>query len=195
MPSRDQRAATSARPGNVSRQQARVARAKLAAGGLSHQEQRRLRSTSRARDRVARRRGLEARHTGLALIGGVVAMAVVAVAFALGPAIDAARGQGTDGIFTADYLSCSVRVGCQWVGTFQSPAGEVLPDVAYNGSLPDGARPGMSVPAIYTGASHRVYAPHGSHVWLFDLLLVVFVGCAVAAALWISPIGLRKQEM
>jgi hypothetical protein len=195
MPSRGQGLSALRRPRKVSRRQARAARAELAAGGLSHRDQRRVRSILRTWDTVAGRRKRELRHTALAVIGGVVAMAVVGAAFAFGPAIDAARGQGTRGTFTVGYQTCSSRTGCSWVGTFQSPGGEVVPDVAYGGRLPVGTQPGTSIPAIDPGGSHEVYALHGSHTWVFDLLLMVILGAAVAFTLWISPIGLGKGEM
>jgi hypothetical protein len=191
MPWRDRRSMTPGRPGRVSRRQARAARGELAVGGLSHREQRRLRSITRTRDIADRRRKQDVRHTAVAVIGGVIAMAVVGAAFALGPAIDAARGEGTSGTFTVSYQQCSRRVGCTWVGTFQSTGGEVVPDVAYDGSLPARALAGARVLAIYAGGS-QVYARHSSHAWLFDLVLMVLIGTAVAVLLWISPIGLGK---
>jgi hypothetical protein len=108
----------------------------------------------------------------------------------------AARGQGAVGTFTADSLVCSR--GCEWVGTFVARGGQVTPGVAYEGSLPAGARPGSSVPAIFPGGSHVVFPPHGSLVWLEDVLLVMIIGGAMAAALWISPIGMpgrRRREI
>ncbi len=124
-------------------------------------------------------------------------MAVVAIAFALGPAIQAARGQGAVGTFTVDSQQC-YRDGCTWTGTFVARGGQVTSGVAYEGTLPAGAGPGSSVPAIYPGGYHAVFAPHGSLVWLEDLLLVLLIGGAMAAALWISPIGMpgrRRREI
>jgi hypothetical protein len=117
----------------VGRRQAREARAELGAGGLSHQERRRLRSITRGRDDAARRRRLERRHTVIVIVGALAAMAVVGVSFGLVPA------------------------------------------------------------ARHPGGSSQVFALHGSHTWLMDLLIVVGAGLAAAAALWISPLGTRGR--
>jgi hypothetical protein len=102
MPARDQRRSGPATP---SWRAARLARARLAsAEGLSAQERRRLRSQIRRRGKVARAR--QARHVGVAVAGAVAVMAVVATAFALGPAIDAARGEGAVGTLTVESQLC-----------------------------------------------------------------------------------------
>lgn len=197
MPRRDRPSGGPARARQVSRRQvswrqARAARARLGADDLSRQEKRRLRSMSRARDIAVRRRNLQFRHIAIVVAGAAAVMAVAALAFALVPAIGAARGQGTSGTFVVGSRMCSR--GCTWVGTFDSAGGEVVPGVAYEGSLPAGAGPGSSIPAIYPGGYRAVFAPHGSHVWLADLLLVMFIGGAMAVALWISPIGLSRHR-
>jgi hypothetical protein len=127
------------------------------------------------------------------VIGAVAAMALVAAAFDLVPAIDAATGQGARGTWVVGHQVCSARFGCTWVGTFQTANGQVVPDVAYNGRLPAGAGPGSSIPARYTGAG-QAYAAHGSHSWVMDVLLMIVAGLAIGLALWISPIGLRRQK-
>jgi hypothetical protein len=48
-------------------------------------------------------------------------------------------------------------------------------------------------PATDAGG-HQVYARHGSHVWVWDVLLVLVAGGAVALALWVSPVGLRRRR-
>jgi hypothetical protein len=192
MTQRDSRSRKSAGPSPVSWREARAARAKLAAGGLSHPDERRLRAIMRMRDKSARRRSLGTRRVGLAVAGAVAVMALIAAAFALGPAIAAARGQGTRGTFVVESQIC--WRGCTWVGTFQAASGRVIPDVVYNGSLPPGAQPGTAIPAVDPDGSNQAFAPRGSHVWLADLLLVVLVGGAAAIALWISPIGLSRQR-
>jgi hypothetical protein len=178
----------------VSRRQAREAREQLAAGGLSHQERRRLRSVIRTRDATARRRSLQFRHFGIVLAGAMAAVAVAAASVGLVSAIDAARGQGTIGTFVLEFQSCSIRVGCTYVGTFQLPDGGTVPDVAFDGPLPAGAGPGTSVPAREPGGSHRVYPPHGSLRWIADLLFTMLVGGAVGFILWLSPLGLRGHH-
>jgi hypothetical protein len=194
MPSRDQRSRTPASSAKVSRRQAQAARAELAAGGLSHQERRRLRSITRVRDEATRRRGRERRHAVIVVVGAVAAMAVVAISFGLVPAIAAAGGQGTSGTFIVAYQNCSARYGCTWVGTFQARNGVQVPNVAYEGSLPAGTGQGQRIAARYPGDSSQVFALHGSHTWVMDLVLVLGVGAAVAFALWISPLGTRRRS-
>jgi hypothetical protein len=138
------------------------------------------------------RRRLELRRVLVAVAGAVAVMAVIAVAFGLGPAIGAARGQGASGTFTVESRICSR--GCTWVGTFESKTGQVLSDAAYEGDLPPGARLGSSIPALYPGGADEVFAPHGSHMWLSDLVLIVVVGGVVAVAVWISPIPIFRNR-
>ena len=79
-----------------------------------------------------------------------------------------------------------------WVGTFRSPEGNTVPDVAYQGALPPSAGPGGSVPAIEPGGSSRVYPPHSLR-WITDLLVTVLIGGVVGFVLWISPLELRRR--
>lgn len=120
-------------------------------------------------------------------------MAVIAASLGLISAVEAARGQGTIGTFVVAYSSCSRRTGCTWVGTFRSPDGNTVPDVAYQGALPANASPGDSFPAIEPGGSSRVYPPHSLR-WITDLLATVLIGGAVGFVLWISPLGLRGRR-
>jgi hypothetical protein len=197
MSARDQRRSGPTQPGRVTWRQARIARARLASGeDLSRPERRRLRAQVRLRDKISRYRSRQARRIALAVAGAVAVMGVVAAAFALGPSIAAARGQGAAGTFTVGSQVCFK--GCAWVGTFVARGGQVTPGVAYEGILPAGTGPGSSVPAIFPGGSHVVFAPHGSLVWLEDVLLALLIGGAMAVALWISPIampGRRRREI
>ena len=193
MPSRNQRSERPARPARISRRQASEARAQLAAGGLSHQERRRLHSVTRTWDAASRHRILKFRHISIVVAGAVAAMAVVAVSTGLASALDAARGHGTAGTFVVGYQSCSRRIGCTWVGTFQPSGGGTVPGTSYDGSLPASAGPGSSIPALMPTGSDYVYPPRGSFRWAGDVLLTVIVGGAVGFGLWISPLGLRRQ--
>jgi hypothetical protein len=189
-----QRPGSAARRQKVTRQQAHDARDQLAAGGLSHQDRRRLRAVAGARDQAVRRRRGELRHLLIVAAGIVAAMAVVAGTLGLVPAIQAASGQGVAGTFVVGQ-PCTFRRGCEWTGTFQSPDGPSVQHVSYDGSLPFGAGDGSSIPAIYPGGSaHVVYPPRGSHAWIYDLFLMLLVGAAVGALLWIFPIGLGRSE-
>ena len=160
-----------------------------AADGLTTAERRVQRRLSRGREEARQRWHSRFRHDVIVLVGTLAAMAVVAVAFAIGPAISAARGDGTAGWFTNANQQCLRRSGCSWVGTFVSKSGhQVVPGVDYDGALPPGTSPGARVPAIYPGL-HAVFPPHGSYYWIPAILLMLLVGGAVALFLWISPLG------
>jgi hypothetical protein len=179
-----------ARQQKVSRSQAHDAQDKLAAGGLTHDERRKLRVVAGARDAAASRRRSELKRLVIIAAGAIAAMAVVAAALGLLPAIQAASRHGTAGTFIVGTQPCMTR-GCYWSGTFQAQDGTTVQHVTYDGTLPAGAGGGSSVPAIYpAAASHVVYPPHGSDAWITDLVLMVLVGGIVGFGLWVSPIGL-----
>jgi hypothetical protein len=157
--------------------------------GLTTAERRVQRRLSRDRAEARQRWHSRFRHDVIVLTGTLAAMAIVAAGFAIGPAISAARGDGTPGWFTDASQQCFRRAGCSWVGTFVSKNGhQVVPGVDYDGTLPPSTSPGERIPAIYPG-SHAVFAPHGSYYWIPALLLMLLVGVAVALFLWISPLG------
>jgi len=189
MTSRSHRSAKPAGSAKVGRRQAEQARSELAGAGLSHHDERRLRAVLRSREDATRRRHLWLKRVGIAATGAVVAAAITALSFGLVPAIEAARGQGMIGSFVVSDRVCSSKVGCQWVGTFRSGQAVVISGLAYGGTLPAGDGPGSVIPVRYPGGTDQVYALHGSHTWLIDLLVTVVVGAAVGAALWISPLG------
>jgi hypothetical protein len=183
-----------ARQRKVSRRQADQARDQLAAGGLSHQERRRLRAVTSISDAAAGRRRRELRHLLIVAAGTIAAMAVVAAGLGLVPAIEAAGRQGTAGTFVPGNQPCLTNRGggCAWSGTFRSRGGATVQHVSYDGTLPAG---GSSVPAIYPGGSSDVvYPPHGSHAWVSDLLLMVLIGGIAGLLLWISPLGLGDHD-
>jgi hypothetical protein len=173
----------------VSRRRARHAHQDLAAVDLSHQERRRLRAVLRSRTAAATKRRGRRRHAVIAAVGAVVVMAIVALSFGLVPAIVAAQGGGVTGSFVVSSQVCSSKTGCQWVGTFDAADGDVITGLAYGGLLPAGDGPGSAIAARYPSGSDVVYALHGSHTWVFDLLLMLVIGAAAGAALWISPLG------
>jgi hypothetical protein len=183
------------RPGHrdkISRKDVKLARAELAAGGLSHREQRLRRTITRNWEFASRRRRQERRHLIIALLSGVAAVAVIGAALGIGPAIEAATGSGTTGEFIVGYHVCSARFGCTWVGTFEAP-GQVVPGVAYEGTLSAGTGPGSRIQVRYPG-DHQAYAAHGSHTWVWDLLTMSFVGSATGFVVWLSPVGLRERR-
>lgn len=165
-----------------------------ASDGPTKAERRRQRRVARERAERRQRRRLELSHDGLALAGALAAMAIVAVAFALGPAITAARGEGTPGTFIVAGQQCLRRMGCSWVGTFESRGGEVTPGVSYDGTLPASTQPGDRIPAVFPGGQHAVFPPHGSHYWISAVLLMLVVGAAVGLLLWLSPLGDGKRS-
>jgi hypothetical protein len=194
MGSRSQGSRTSARSPQVSRRQAQQARAELAAGGLSHQERRRLRAVLRSRAIAGRKRRGRRRHLAIVVAGAVVAMGIAAASFGLIPAIEAAQGGGVTGSFVVSDRVCSSKTGCQWVGTFHGADGDVVAGLAYGGVLPSGDGPGSTIAVRYPGGSDQVYALHGSHTWVFDLLVTLVIGAAAGAALWVSPLGDGGRE-
>lgn len=191
-----QRSDAAARRRKVSRRQAQEAREQLAAGGLSHQERRRLRAVTDARETAARKRRGEFRHLVIVAAGTMAAIAVVAIAVGLPAAIGASSGQGTAGTFIAGSQVClNPKAGCPWPGMFRSRDGVTVQHVQYDGTLPADAAGGSRVPAIDPGGrSHIVYPPRGSHAWVGDLVVIVLVGGGVGLLLWISPLGLGKPR-
>ena len=180
------------RRNKVTGRDARRAREKLAAEVLSHREQRRLRAIVRTWEFASYRRHQESRHLAIVAMSGIAAMALIGAALGFGPAIEAARGNGAVGVFVLDYSSCSARAGCVWVGTFEA-RDDVVPGVAYEGSMPTNTGPGTRIPARYPG-DHRAYAQHGSRTWAWDLLPMLFIGGAVAFVVWLSPLGLHQRR-
>lgn len=185
---RSQQARTPDRPHPVRHRQAEQARAQLAAGGLAHQERRRLRAILRSRADATQQRRRRLKQLSVVMTGAVVAMAIAAVSFGLVPAIEAATGGGATGTFVVSHRVCAAKTGCQWVGTFSGAGGAVIPGLAYGGLLPAGDGSGSTIAARYPGGPD-VYALHGSHTWVFDLLITLLIGMAAGAALWISPLS------
>ena len=130
----------------------------------------------------------------IVVAGVLAAMVVVGATVGLVPAIEAASGHGASGTFIAGNHSCTRRAGCAWWGTFRSPDGDTVAHVVYSGDLPAGAGPGMSFPAIQPSGSDYVYPPHGGHTWVTDLLWMVLIGAVVGLFLWITPLGLGRDD-
>lgn len=196
MASRNQRSGSSARPAKVGRRQAQEARAELAAGGLSHDERRRLHSVIRVREEAESRGSGRRRHGVIVVSGALVVMAVVAATSGLIPAIATASGHGTNGFFVLGHQRCSLVTGrssmCTWVGSFQGRNGETIRDVTYAGKMPAFVAPEQRIAARYY--SGQAYPRQGSHAWLTGIVLVIFVGAVVAAFLWLTPLGTRRRS-
>lgn len=179
----------------VSRRQASDARQQLAAGGLSHQERRQLRSVAGARETLARKRRGEFRHIVIVAAGTLAAMVIVGAAIGL-PAAIAASQQGAAGTFiVGNQPPClNHKVGCLPAGTFRSRNGVTVQHVGYAGSLPNFAPPGTSIPAVDPGLSNTAYPPHDSATWVHDVVLTVLIGAIVGLLLWLFPIGTGERE-
>jgi hypothetical protein len=183
MPSNRRRSVAAARSDKVSRRDARLAREELAAGGMSHHDQRRLRAVTRTWELASRRRHLEFRHLAITALSGVVATAAIGAVLGFVPAIEAARGHGVTGTFVVGGYYCHRRGVCAWVGTFEA-RNEVVPDVVYEGILPISTGPGSHIPARYPGAD-QAFALHGSHTWAWDLVPMLLIGSIVAFGVWL----------
>lgn len=176
----------------------RQAQAQLAAGGLSHEERRKLHAVLRSHEETARRHHRRLKRLVIVLGGAIVTIAIVALSFGLIPAIDAALAKGATGTYTLNDRVCTNGRGstsCQWLGTFQPRGGSATTGLAYGGNLPYGDGPGSVIQVRYPGGSY-VYALHGSHTWVQDLLIALLVGTVVGFLLWLSPLGSgdRKTE-
>jgi hypothetical protein len=175
----------------VSRRDCMQARAQLEAGGLSHHDERRLRTIVHTWELESGRRHLEFRHLMIAVVSGVAAMVVIGAALGLLPAIEAARGDGAIGTFVVSGENCARRSGCVWMGTFSGQS-EVVPNVAYQGNLEASTQPGARIPARYPGFG-QVYALHSSHTWAWDLVIMLFLGSVIGFLVWLTPVGMRQR--
>jgi uncharacterized membrane protein YcjF (UPF0283 family) len=193
--SRKQQSGPRAEQAKASRRQAQQAREQLAAGGLSHEERRRLRAVIQVTDDAARRHRREFRHIGLAVGGALVVMVIVAASTGLISAVEAASGQGVAGTFIVTGQTCAGRVVCNWMGTFRYRDGVEVRNLAYGGVLSPAVPPGSHIPAREPAGSHYVYPLHGSRKWLSDVGLMLLCGIPVGALLLISPVGLGKRDM
>jgi hypothetical protein len=181
----------------VSRRQVQQAHAQLAAGGLSHDERRRLHAVVRSHEESAHRHRRRLKRLAIVLGGAVAAMAIAAASFGLIPAIEAALAKGATGSYAVNDRVCTNGRGstvCQWLGTFQPRNGRATTGLAYGGNLPNGDGPGSVIRVRYPGGSY-VYALHGSHTWVQDLLIALLVGAVVGFLLWLSPLGSGDRKM
>jgi hypothetical protein len=130
---------------------------------------------------------------GLALVG---LLALVALQIPqLWPAIRAGYGEGPRGEFTLQQYGCD-RLSCTWTGMFGARGGRLtLHDVAFSGHVPSGARPGVTVPALYSGGPGTVYPVSGSNAWIADvaLLAVEVLVIAVLSKVVARAIRLRRD--
>ncbi|MBA9005592.1 hypothetical protein [Thermomonospora cellulosilytica] len=123
------------------------------------------------------------------LIAVLVAVALYLLYLALpnlGPALRAARLDGTAGTFTAQRLQCVRHPGhesCSWQGTFVSDDGAVRREgVWLHGSDRSSHQAGQRTRAYDTGRESRVYGPGGSREWVPIALMVAVSGALLAFA-------------
>jgi hypothetical protein len=129
----------------------------------------------------------------IAVLSGVAVMILAGVGLGLVPAIEAAGGHGTIGTFVVNAQPClHPRGGCQYTGTFESRGGDVVHNVAYEGSLPQGAGQGSRIPARYAGYQ-QAYPPDGSRSWVLDLVFMLIIGGVVGFFVWLTPVGLGQR--
>jgi len=102
----------------------------------------------------------------------------------IGPALNAAHGQGVHGSWVARQQICS-RGNCSWTGDFLLSNGtEARENVGYQGNLPS-VHAGLRVPALDTGASGEVYPVKGTNQWIIDLACIIGgTGCLVVIGGW-----------
>jgi len=169
-------------PLRPSRREARQARKRLKGRAwqeIPPAERVRLRTVVQARANVVNRRG------GRVIAAFIVLAACAAVLYGvleLPPAIRAAAGRGTPGVFVARSVTCD-GAGCTWNGTFESATGRTLRrDVSYGDADP-GMHAGSSIPALFPGGGEVVYAARGSAGWI-EPALFLLIG-VVVIALWL----------
>jgi hypothetical protein len=107
-------------------------------------------------------------------------IAVVTLGFGsvdLGPALRAARGEGTPGVFQVHSRECART--CHLYGDFISSDGSITwTGVEYDG--PRGLKIGDKIPVLATGGRDKVFRPSGSREWIFILIAMVFgAGCTL----------------
>lgn len=113
-------------------------------------------------------------------------------ALGLGPALRAAQGSGTRGVFTAQSQTCDQS--CQWVGTFSSGNHQLRAGVVYDDPLPPATHAGSAVPALYPGGSNEVFAVRGSTTWRFYAALIPIAAVGLIGSLWFGPIRYLRRR-
>jgi hypothetical protein len=104
----------------------------------------------------------------------------------LGPAVRAARGEGTFG--TLHVVSRTCHNGCSVTGDFVSDDGSLIrTGVRFLGNAP---RPDSndSLRALDTGDPFGVFAPTGSHQWVWSILHLTGGGAGLLWWVWRYPL-------
>lgn len=118
-------------------------------------------------------------------LGCAIVIALFGLAFVLsgvrwlGPALQAAKGEGIRGTLTIETRNC--RKACGWSGEFVSNDGRLRVADVDTDDLSPKAQVGDRVAVLYAGG--RAYAPDDSTEWLgivaLTLLGVVIIGWAI----------------
>jgi|HubBroStandDraft_1064217.scaffolds.fasta_scaffold192509_2 hypothetical protein len=148
-------------------------------------------ATRRRRLRWKMLAGLSA--IGFALAGGLTLVALQIPQ--IGPAIRAGHGEGTRGEFTLREYGCG-RFSCTWTGVFVADKGRLtLQDAAFSGHVPSGARPGVTVPGLYSGDPGTVYPVSGSNAWIADIALLAVEVLVIALCGGFVPYAIRVRRV
>jgi hypothetical protein len=111
-----------------------------------------------------------------------------------GPALAAARGDGTWGTFTAARADCFEhhpgKQVCTWFGNFRSDDGKLLrKEMTLFDSEQDSLTAGRTMRAFDTGRPDRVYSERGSREWI-----TVVIVMALGAGLVAGPPLMRRRS-
>ncbi|MFG1709425.1 hypothetical protein ACFLIM_40170 [Nonomuraea sp. M3C6] len=126
------------------------------------------------------------------MVGGLTLLLLGA--YLAGPALAAARGDGTQGTFTAVRAECFEhhpgKQLCTWLGDFRSDDGKVLrKGMTLYDSEQDLLTVGRTVHAFDTGRPDRVYGEGGSREWVTVVILIV-----LGAGLVARPLLFRRRS-
>lgn len=110
----------------------------------------------------------------------------------LEPALRAAHGAGTRGVWVAEQ--CAGSVGdCIWYGEFVLPDGTIVHShVRYAGTVTPGYL-GQTVPALDSGAGDEVYPVSGTDKWINDVLGLAAGGLALLLLIWRCLLARRRR--
>lgn len=114
--------------------------------------------------------------------------------------LQAARGEGTPGVFTVAELTCVQHPGhesCTCHGEFAPE------DAAADGGEPravylhaagrDACAHGAQIDAVDAGAANRVYGPDGSREWVLSVLLLAAAAGGAGGVTFRLVLGAKKN--
>ncbi|MEN3534820.1 hypothetical protein AAH991_06890 [Microbispora sp. ZYX-F-249] len=99
----------------------------------------------------------------------------------IGPALQAAKGEGIRGTLTIETRNC--RKGCDWSGEFVSSDGRLRVADVHTDDLNHKTQVGDRVAVLYVG--DKAYAPEGSTEWL-GWVVAMLVGVTIMGwTIWV----------